>query len=126
MPAFFIPVAPPTPPSASAEIALAEARDESFLVALKKVYKNTQFWVLFAAFSISVGVFNTITSLINQIVVPYGYSDDDAGLFGASFILVGKGSNFKLISNADELYENDLYLPKSTQVSLELQLPVFL
>jgi FLVCR family MFS transporter 7 len=68
---------------------LAEARDESFVVALKKVSRNTQFWLLFIAFAFSVGIFNSVTSLINQIVKPYGYDDDEAGYFGASFIVVG-------------------------------------
>lgn len=89
IPTFFIPVKPPTPPSASAEIALAETREVSFMVALRTLSTNIQFWVLFLAFAISVAVFNVVTSLINQIVEPYNYSDDDAGIFGACFIAAG-------------------------------------
>jgi FLVCR family MFS transporter 7 len=84
-----MPAYPPSPPSASAEIALAEAADANFLFALKSVAKNTQFWILFASFAIFVAFFNAISSLMNQIVVPYGYSDDDAGIFGSCMIGAG-------------------------------------
>lgn len=36
-----------------------------------------------------VGLFNSISSLLNQIMVPYGFSDDDAGIAGAILIVVG-------------------------------------
>jgi len=91
IPAALMPSAPPTPPSASAEIALAEAADANFIVALKAVAKNVQFWILFISFAVFVAFFNCTTSLMNQIVVPYGYSDDDAGLFGMSMIAAGLG-----------------------------------
>ncbi|XP_037033795.1 MFS-type transporter EF102-like isoform X2 [Bradysia coprophila] len=89
VPAIFMPSLPPTPPSGSAAIALAEAADEPFWTSIRKIAKNVPFWVLFIVFSIYVAFFNAFSSLINQIVIPYGYSDDEAGIFGASLIVSG-------------------------------------
>ena len=38
---------------------------------------------------IYIAVFNTVMTLINQIVQIHGYSNDDAGLFGAMIVLFG-------------------------------------
>jgi FLVCR family MFS transporter 7 len=50
---------------------------------------NRDYLILFVVFSIGVGFFNAILTLLNQIVEPFGYSNDDAGTFGAVFILFG-------------------------------------
>jgi MFS family permease len=50
---------------------------------------NRDYLILFLVFSIGVGFFNAILTLLNQIVAPFGYSNDDAGTFGAVFILAG-------------------------------------
>lgn len=89
IPAIFMPSLPPTPPSGSAAIALMEAADEPFWISIKKISKNFPFWILFGVFSIYVAFFNAFSSLINQIVIPYGYTDDEAGIFGASLIVSG-------------------------------------
>lgn len=89
IPAIFMPNMPPTPPSSSAAMALAEAADEPFWISIRKISTNRHFWVLFTSFSIYVAFFNAFSSLINQIVEPYGYTDDDAGLFGACLIIAG-------------------------------------
>jgi hypothetical protein len=53
--------------------------------------QNKDYIILFFAFSIGVGFFNSIMTLLNQIVGPFGYSNDDAGTFGAVFIFCGLG-----------------------------------
>lgn len=40
-------------------------------------------------FAVYVGFFNSISSLLNQILTPYGVSDDQAGIGGAVLIVVG-------------------------------------
>jgi FLVCR family MFS transporter 7 len=50
---------------------------------------NRDYCILFVVFSIGVGFFNAILTLLNQIIDPFGYSNDDAGTFGAVFILFG-------------------------------------
>jgi hypothetical protein len=60
----------------------------------RELFSNRNYLVLFAAFSIGVGFFNSLLTLLNQIVAPHGYSNDDAGAFGAVFVafgLVGAG-----------------------------------
>lgn len=56
---------------------------------VKKLAANRDFLLLAAAFCIGVGFFNSIMTLLNQIVGPFGYTNDDAGYFGAVFIISG-------------------------------------
>lgn len=65
------------------------ANQPSFWKSLKTTTSNKYFIILWIAFAISVGLFNTFSSLMNQIVTPYGYSDDTAGIFGATLIISG-------------------------------------
>jgi len=89
LPTLVTPNEPPSPPSASAKEALAEAADEPFWISIRKTSSNRQFWILFVAFSVYVAFFNAFSSLINQIVTPYGYTNDDGGIFAACLILAG-------------------------------------
>lgn len=40
-------------------------------------------------FAIYVGFFNSMSSLLNQIMMPYGFTSDEAGIAGAILIVVG-------------------------------------
>jgi len=84
LPAFFIPSSPPTPPSA---IAAEEKLD--LRKALQELPRNTSFYLLFVPFSVYVGFFNAVSSLLNQIFEPYGFSETDAGIAGGLLIIVG-------------------------------------
>ncbi|KAK9380909.1 major facilitator superfamily domain-containing protein [Kockiozyma suomiensis] len=84
LPAFFIPSRPPLPPCPSAANPKLPI-PKSF----KLLITNRRFIVIFLIFSILVGYFNSFSSLINQIMEPYGYSSDDAGIDGAILIVVG-------------------------------------
>lgn len=46
-------------------------------------------WLILAPFAIYVGFFNSVSSLLNQMMSPYGFSDDEAGIGGAILIVVG-------------------------------------
>lgn len=46
-------------------------------------------WLLIVPFSVYVGLFNSVSSLLNQIMMPYGFSSDEAGIAGALLIVVG-------------------------------------
>eukprot|EP01084_Bolivina_argentea_P069276 126086_1 len=50
---------------------------------------NSNFFFLFCGFGIGLGLFNAITTLINQYTGAYGYTTDDAGNFGG--LLIGGG-----------------------------------
>lgn len=84
LPALFIPKAPPTPPSA-----IAAAEKLHIRQALRELPRNRSFWLIFFPFAVYVGFFNAISSLLNQILSPYGFSEDDAGITGALLIVVG-------------------------------------
>jgi len=84
LPAFFIPSAPPSPPSAMAVDEKLNLRE-----ALHELPRNASFYLILLPFSVYVGFFNAASSLINQIFEPYGFSEDDAGIAGALLIVVG-------------------------------------
>ncbi|OTA92849.1 hypothetical protein M434DRAFT_396117 [Hypoxylon sp. CO27-5] len=83
LPSFFIPAAPPTPPGPSGSRPKATLRDSMRLL------KSLEIWLILVPYSIYVGFFNSISSLLNQIMMPYGFSSDDAGIAGALLIVVG-------------------------------------
>jgi hypothetical protein len=76
---------PPTPPSASAE----DHGYDSFLQGLKMLASTWQYWLIFLAFGIGVGIFNAVATLMSQILVGQGYTENDAGLNSA--VLIGAG-----------------------------------
>lgn len=51
--------------------------------------RSPPFYVVVLTFSTYVGLFNAFTSLLNQILYPYGYTEDEAGICGAVLIVVG-------------------------------------
>lgn len=84
LPAPFIPKAPPTPPSAIAAAEKLDLREAS-----RELPKNISFYLILIPFSVYVGFFNALSSLVNQILRPYGFSETDAGIAGALLIVVG-------------------------------------
>ena len=46
-------------------------------------------WLILIPFSIYVGFFNSISSLLNQMMLPYGFTDNQAGIGGAVLIVAG-------------------------------------
>ncbi|GAB7350386.1 hypothetical protein MBLNU459_g1008t1 [Dothideomycetes sp. NU459] len=84
LPAFFIPARPPTPPSSLAAEEKLELW-ESILV----LKSNTSFYLVFVPFCIYIGFFNAFSSLINQVLEPYGFSETEAGIAGGLLIVVG-------------------------------------
>ncbi|KAK4042397.1 major facilitator superfamily domain-containing protein, partial [Parachaetomium inaequale] len=55
----------------------------------KLLFNQLEFWLLFIPFAVYVGLFNSISSLLNQILLPHGYNDEEAGIAGALLIVVG-------------------------------------
>jgi MFS family permease len=51
--------------------------------------RSPPFYIVFLTFSVYVGFFNAFSSLLNQILYPYGFSEDEAGICGAVLIVVG-------------------------------------
>lgn len=84
LPSFFIPAHPPTPPTASSTLPKI-----ALLPSVRACLRSPPFYILLLTFSVYVGFFNAFSSLINQILYPYGYSEDEAGICGAVLIIVG-------------------------------------
>ena len=88
IPAFFIPARPPTPPTA-ANASVPNESISAILADLKKLVTSLEFLLIYSSFSIYVGFFNAFSSLLNQILEPYGFTETEAGLAGAVLIVVG-------------------------------------
>ncbi|EXJ54269.1 hypothetical protein A1O7_09607 [Cladophialophora yegresii CBS 114405] len=87
IPAFFIPAKPPSPPSAGF---VADYMDRtSIRNDLHTLSRSPEFYLLAGPFMLYVGFFNAFSSLLNQILEPYGFSEDNAGIAGAVLIVVG-------------------------------------
>ncbi|KAI1337052.1 MFS general substrate transporter [Xylariaceae sp. FL0016] len=83
IPSFFIPAAPPTPPSPSGSTTKVSLR-----ASLPRL-KSLELWLILIPYAIYVGFFNSTASLLNQIMLPYGFTSDEAGIAGAILIVVG-------------------------------------
>lgn len=83
LPAFFVPAAPPTPPGPSSSTPKAS------LVASLRLLRSVELWLVLIPYAVYVGFFNSVSSLLNQILVPYGFTSDEAGIAGALLIVVG-------------------------------------
>jgi FLVCR family MFS transporter 7 len=84
IPSLFIPAKPPTPPTASSGLSKTP-----LITSLRHILRLPSFYVVLLTFSVYVGLFNSFSSLLNQILYPYGYSEDEAGICGAVLIVVG-------------------------------------
>jgi len=76
---------PPTPPSPS-----AETDSESFWVGIKSLFRNRQYWLLGWTVGAGVALFSVLTTLLSQILCPWGYSDFFVGVVCGS-VLIGFG-----------------------------------
>jgi len=84
LPSFFIPHSPPTPVAPSSKHAKPRVRDSITIVT-----RSLEIWLVLGPFWILVGLFNNISSLLVQMMQPYDYSEDEAGIGGGVLILVG-------------------------------------
>jgi Na+/melibiose symporter-like transporter len=84
LPAPFIPKAPPSPPSATATVEFRH-----FRAAIRSLSQNKAFLLLIVAFWVYVGLFDMTSSIFGQILIPYGFSQTEAGIAGAAEIFGG-------------------------------------
>lgn len=75
---------PPSPVGPSAETPKLSLRES-----VRVLTSSVELWLVLIPFFIFVGFFNSISSLLNQMLVPYGFTDDEAGIGGAVLIVVG-------------------------------------
>jgi len=68
------------------------AVDESWanvLDSIQYLRQSTTFYLICVPFGVYVGLFNAFSTLINQILEPYGFTEDQAGICGAVLIIAG-------------------------------------
>lgn len=53
------------------------------------LFGQLEFWLVLIPFGIFVGFFNSVSSLLNQIMQPYGFDEEQSGIAGALLIFVG-------------------------------------
>jgi FLVCR family MFS transporter 7 len=56
---------------------------------IKFLLSSPEFYMIMIPFVVYVGLFNSLSSLINQMLSPYSVSETDAGIAGAILIVVG-------------------------------------
>ena len=84
IPTLFLPEKPKTPVAPS-----SAAPRPSLPDTLRLLSRNPNFWLLLTVFSLNVGLFNCISSILEQVLKPYGFPESQAGIAGALLILIG-------------------------------------
>ncbi|TEA18962.1 MFS-type transporter EF102 [Colletotrichum sidae] len=84
LPTFFIPAAPPTPVAPSSRTLKLGIRES-----VRAGSRSLEVWLILVPYAFYVGSFNSISSLLNQMMIPYGFTDEEAGIAGALLIVVG-------------------------------------
>ncbi|PBP25290.1 cell surface receptor major facilitator superfamily transporter transporter [Diplocarpon rosae] len=84
IPSFFITAKPPTPSSHS-----GTQPKQQIIPSIKFLFSSPEFWMIVIPYTFYVGLFNSVSSLLNQILQPYSFTEDDAGIAGALLIVVG-------------------------------------
>ena len=67
----------------------AYERDDFSRAAIGALFKNRGYLLALACAFISIGVFNTILTLIESILMPRGITSAEAGIIGAAFVVAG-------------------------------------
>ncbi|OJD40256.1 cell surface receptor mfs transporter [Diplodia corticola] len=115
LPSFFVPASPPTPPSAAST---AAPKPAAILPSLAHLSTNPTFYLLLLPFAVYVGFFNAFSSLLNQILHPYAFTETDAGICGALLIFVGLAAAALLSPVLDRRH------PKPYLATIKLLCPV--
>eukprot|EP01101_Sappina_pedata_P012052 TRINITY_DN8216_c0_g1_i1.p2 TRINITY_DN8216_c0_g1~~TRINITY_DN8216_c0_g1_i1.p2 ORF type:complete len:734 (-),score=126.68 TRINITY_DN8216_c0_g1_i1:14-2215(-) len=86
LPLVFVRSKPPSPPSASQD---NDDRGETMLTTLRVLFTDFNFVLLLIVFGLSLGTFNSLATLLGQIVSVFGYTDSESGNMGAIVICMG-------------------------------------
>lgn len=84
VPSLFTPAAPPTPVAPS-----GSSPKEPLVASIRRVVCIPEIWMILIPFGVYVGFFNSIATILNQTMMPYGYTSDEAGIAGAVLIVIG-------------------------------------
>lgn len=86
-----------------------------YFTQIGKLLRSKDFLILMFSFGVALGLFNALTTLIEQILCIRGYTDIDVGYFGGAMIVSGNCEIFKL---PDQIHMN--FKKISHELSLNL------
>ena len=105
--------APPTPPCPPGQETRALVLD-----GLKHMLGMREMWVLMYVFLIGLGVFNGVSTWIDEILGPRGFSPDQAGFVGAALLLGGIAGAALIPSLSDRVRRRKPFLVAGLLLSL--------
>jgi len=75
---------PETPPCAA-----AESEKTEYSNAFKSLFTNSEYIILFISGGLMIGNFGAFSTVLDQILSPFGYTSSDSSIMGTVFMLVG-------------------------------------
>ncbi|CAO3612385.1 unnamed protein product [Mucor hiemalis] len=84
VPAFFLPKKPRTAPSATAETSRVASWE-----GVKLISRNTTFWWIVVVSSVQFGMILAFATVMLEVIIPHGYSEQQAGLCEAFLVISG-------------------------------------
>jgi len=85
----FVQDAPPSPPSSSQSSFHHHDMQPTLMKATKLLFTDLHYLLLFVVFGLGLGAFNTVATVLNQLLVPFDYGDFNSSVIGALLILFG-------------------------------------
>jgi len=68
--------------------------DQKFLLNFLILGKSLNFWLITISFALSYSVYSSIGGIIGSLIDPFDFTDDDASIFGVTFIICGMIGSF--------------------------------
>lgn len=68
--------------------------DQKFFLNFLILGKSLNFWLITVSFALSYSVYSSIGGIIGSLIDPFGFTDDDASIFGVTFIVSGMIGSF--------------------------------
>lgn len=96
------PATPPCPPGQEDRALMLEG--------LTHALKITDFWLFLAAFFVALGIYNGVSTWVENIVRPRGFSPTDAGTLGALMVVGGVLGAVVLPPISDRLHKRQIFL----------------
>lgn len=96
---------PPTPPCPPGQ------EDRALMLdGLKHALKITDFWLYLAAFFVALGIYNGVSTWVENIIRPRGFSPTDAGTLGALMVVGGVLGAVVLPPISDRLHKRQVFI----------------
>ncbi|HAL17920.1 MAG TPA: hypothetical protein DCP32_14600 [Anaerolineaceae bacterium] len=96
------PASPPCPPGQEVRALMLDG--------LKHALKIPEFWLYLAAFFVAMGIFNGISTWVENIIRPRGFSPADAGTLGAMMLVGGVLGAVVLPPISDRLHKRQIFI----------------